>query len=194
MPSYQITLQLLLWKGASAQVFTTTKQIQIGANGDGQSIVARELFYSWQYGLTKDDALCKGATFLVHECGCTMELWDTMEPYLFNSRQQYCWLVWITRVILVVLLIGSSLIFYHILHFKRQKLTFYYQMMLLVAIFDAITSLVWLVGLAALDKFNSITQSLVGIYSAKGNAALCTASGFFWQLGKYFVYLYVFSL
>lgn len=143
-----------------------------------------ELYFMAQYQLSRDDSQCDQSKLVVHNCGCN----DGFLPYYGTSTVgQQAALVWIPRVVAFLSLVASSLIFYHILRTKSKgkRLSMYHQMMLMIATFDAITSLVWLVGTSAIQEYSD-TGHPWGIYGAKGNNATCTASGFFLQLGMCF--------
>lgn len=83
----------------------------------------------------------------------------------------------------MISLVASVLVLYHIVR-NKQKRKVYHQIMTLIAMFDVVTSLVWIVGTAAVDEYYSATGQLWSIYGAKGTEDTCTASGFFLQLGE----------
>lgn len=93
--------------------------------------------------------------------------------HLIATTQQAT-LVWVPWVVGLASLLSSVLVFYHILHIK-QKQKGYHQLTILVSAFDIITSLVWIVGTAAVNVHYHGTEQSWGIYGAKGNTASCAA-------------------
>lgn len=150
---------------------------------DGTSVLfdgTCELLFEMQHQIAGDSTKCDAQKFLVHLCGCN----EGLLPYMGTSTvEQQQALLWIPRGMATLSLSASASIFYTILRSRVKRRSVYNQMMLLIAAFDVITSLVWLIGTAAIPEINDVTDQPWGIYGASGNDATCTISGFFIQLG-----------
>lgn len=143
-----------------------------------------EAFYSAQYQITPGDALCRNAQFLTFNCGCN----DGVMEYLgAKTVNQQAVLAWVPRVVAIVSLVASLLVLRDILQDKKKRASVYHQIVIFVAIFDCVTSLVWIVGTAAIPKiaWHGLPS---GVYGAVGNEVTCTVQGFFFQLGLASVY------
>lgn len=140
-----------------------------------------KLFWAAQYQIPGGSVDCEVTTIFTHSCGCN----DGLFPYMGTSNTtQQAALVWIPRVMGLISLVASVLVLHHIVR-NKQKRKVYHHMMILIAAFDIVTSLVWMVGAVAVEKYFRDTDHPLGIYGAHGNSASCIASGFFFQLGKW---------
>lgn len=139
-----------------------------------------ETLYSTQYQLQHEDSICRTSRFLTYLCGCNG---GVLEYFGAKTVEQQAVLAWVPRPVGLLSLMASLLMFFDIFRDKRKWQSVYHQLVVVVALFDCITSLVWIAGTAAtpkVDKYGLRT----GIYGAMGNEATCTAQAFFVQLGK----------
>lgn len=102
-----------------------------------------EGFYSVQYQLTPEDALCRNARFITFQCGCNG---GVMEYLGATTVNQQAVLAWVPRVVAIVSLIASLFVLRDILQDKKKRASIYHQIVIFVTLFDCFTSLVWIVG------------------------------------------------
>lgn len=151
-----------------------------------------ELYWVTQYQ-TPNTAYetCELSFFATTYCGCN----DGLLPYYSTSTErQQKFMAWLPRCVGIVSLIASCLVSHHILKSPKKRVGVYQQFILLIVVFDVITSLVWIVGPAAVNEINGIAGIPWGIYGAHGNNATCKTSGFFFQLGKLFAHCCLYTL
>lgn len=141
-----------------------------------------ELYWETQYQLLESDIFCELSGYIDIHCGCN----GGHLPYYGTSTEgEQKMLAWLPRGIGTISLIASCLVLLHILKSPKKRAGVYQQFIILIAVFDIVTSLVWVVGPAAVKKVNKLSGLPWGIYGAQGTTATCTASGFFFQLGTY---------
>lgn len=139
-----------------------------------------ETLYLAQYQLSADQDWCGNGKLVAFYCGCND---GVLGYYGTSTTQEQAAVVWVARAVGIMSLIASSIILWNIVRDVQKRSSVYHQMMILVAIFDSITSLVWIVGPAAIEETNPSTGLSWGIYGTQGSTDSCTASGFFYQLG-----------
>jgi hypothetical protein len=143
-----------------------------------------EGLYSAQYQLNTGDDFCRNARFITFQCGCND---GVMEYFGATTIHQQAVLAWLPRAVAIVSLIASLFVLRDILKDKKKRASVYHQLVIVIAVFDCVTSLVWIVGTAAIPKiaWHGLPS---GVYGSLGNEATCTAQGFFFQLGFASVY------
>lgn len=139
-----------------------------------------ETLYLAQYQLSADQDWCGNGKLVAFYCGCND---GVLGYYGTSTTQEQAAVVWVARAVGIMSLIASSIVLWNIIRDVQKRSSVYHQMMILVATFDSITSLVWIVGPAAIEETNPGTGLSWGIYGTQGSTASCTASGFFYQLG-----------
>lgn len=167
--------------GAPLQKEFYDEKIPMLSNKESGITGTCEMLWETQYQLPRDGRLCKTSVLLTPHCGCH----EGITPYYGTStRRQQRILVWLPRTIGMVSLIASCLVLLHIFGPPKKRSGVYQQFIVLIVIFDIITSLVWIVGTAAVDDFNPNSGLSRGIYGASGTGASCRASGVFLLLGE----------
>lgn len=139
-----------------------------------------EALYAVQFAINKNDEICRTSRFITFHCGCNNGVFEYLGA---KTKQQQSILVWVPRMVGLLSLMASLLVFRDILSDKKKRRSVYHQIVVVVAFFDCVTSLVWIVGTAAIPEIDPFGVP-TGIYGAKGSNASCTAQGFFVQLGK----------
>eukprot|EP00980_Cylindrotheca_fusiformis_P009410 scaffold2058_cov115-Cylindrotheca_fusiformis.AAC.3 len=146
----------------------------------------QELLWAYQ-GVSEDTFDCFAASGFVHVCGCGIR------KYLGATTEvQQAALAWTLRMAGLLSAIGSSLILWDVFvvskkRNRNRRLTMLHQLVCGMSIFDVFSSIGNIFStLPILDYryFESASTPFpTGVYGAKGNAATCTAQGFFLQLG-----------
>jgi hypothetical protein len=140
-----------------------------------------ELYYLSQYQIPQDDDRCDLSIYVTFHCGCN----DGVLGYLGTSTaNQQAFIAWLPRAVALLSLAGSLIVLWDIMRNKKKRASVYHQLITLIAIFDIITSLVWMIGTFAVTEYSNLTGLEWGIYGANGNEASCQAQSFFFQLGK----------
>lgn len=137
-----------------------------------------EVLYLTQFQLPRDGEYCHLSHFLTFHCGCN----DGVFEYLgASTTKQHAAIAWIPRVVGIFSFVGAFLILLDILRFKRQRESLYHQIVVLVAIFDIITSVISIVDPAAGERINARVGLDAGVYGRHGTDATCKAQGFFFS-------------
>lgn len=146
------------------------------------SLVTCEMAYFAQYQVPNDVYMCSFFNdFLAFHCGCSNGEFLYMGA---SNKEEKKALVWVPRAVGMVSLAASLFVLWDISSSKKKRRSLYHQLICLIVIFDIVTSLVWIVGPAALPSVLDKTGMANGIYGTGGSDATCTAQGFFFQLGK----------
>mmetsp|Transcript_35898 Transcript_35898/g.78650 ORF Transcript_35898/g.78650 Transcript_35898/m.78650 type:complete len:776 (+) Transcript_35898:89-2416(+) len=129
------------------------------------------------YEIDADSQNCRLLTMQNYKCGCTGPGYVGA-----NTETKREVLVWLPRVSAILSLIGSTLIIFHVMKDpKRRKKTFS-QLMVALSAFDLFGSFAYAFTSLPLPYEDYINGS-------RGNAASCTAQGFFIQLGTTSAYI-----
>lgn len=150
-------------------------------NQDGAIPATCEMVYLAQYQVPQNDEICRQGDYVSFHCGCNDGLFEYFGTK--NTTQQAA-LVWIPRCVGIISLIASLLILWNILRVTEKRASLYHQLVSTIAAFDIVTSLVWIVGAAAMNPIYPSTGMNFGVYGTHGNDYTCNAQGFFFQLGK----------
>jgi hypothetical protein len=140
-----------------------------------------ELYFLTQYQLPKDDELCELSTMATFHCGCNN---GVLGYYGTSTQQQQQVTTWLPRAIGMISLLASICVLRDISSCVKKRQSVYHQLVLLIVCFDIVTSIVWIVGPAAVETFHEKVGLPWGINGAYGNKSTCRAQGFFFQLGK----------
>lgn len=141
-----------------------------------------EIYWYTQYQISQDDIRCDHSSVLTFHCGCNDGI---LGSWGATTEEQQIAMLWIPRVVGSFSLIAASMVLRHTLTDQKKRASVYHQMVFMIAIFDIVTALVFIVGAAAVEEMNPETGLTHGIYGAYGNDTSCKASGFFYQLGMY---------
>lgn len=145
-------------------------------------IVTCDIYFLTQYQYNTDHEFCKYNEIVSSHCGCNNGVSGLYG--VSNTTQQEAAL-WVPRVVGVISLFASFLILLDIGKSETKRSKVYHQLVAIIAVFDVITSVVWIVGPAAAPAISEFTGLSSEIYGASGSDATCTAQGFFLQLGKF---------
>lgn len=143
-----------------------------------------ELLYETQYQLENGHdfgSLCFKSRFPLIHCGC-----NDGELYYHGTADatKHKVLVWLPRAVGMVSLCASILVLIHILQDpNKRNASLYHQLVGTAAVFDMITSMVWIVGPAAMDTIDPESDLDLNIYGAAGNVSSCQVQSYFFQLG-----------
>lgn len=142
-----------------------------------------ESYYLTQFQLSSGDPVCESSDFVTIHCGCND---GVLHYYGTTTTKEQEVLMWIVRVSGSVSLVASLCILFDIAKTKRKKkATVYHSLILLIAVFDMITSVVFIVGPSVVLRNKETTGLPVGIYGAQGTSMTpCTVFGFLFHLGK----------
>ncbi|KAL7545981.1 hypothetical protein ACHAWF_009330, partial [Thalassiosira exigua] len=122
-------------------------------------------------GVHKDSKNCKLAQLQNYICGCK-GLWYAGA----NTQPKRNALVWVPRVTAILSGLGSSFVLFDVMRARRNWDSLFHQLMVQMALFD-------IIGSAAFAFTSLPIPSIYYVQGARGNAATCTAQGFFIQLG-----------
>lgn len=142
------------------------------------------MLYETQYQLSRQHEFCWLSEQITFHCGCNDGI---LNYYGTSSKTQQAVLVWLPRAVALLSLVASILVLISILKLKKNRESVYHQLIAVIVVFDIVTSLVWIVGPAAIESHDITTGVYRGVYGTldSANARTCTAQGFFLQLGKF---------
>ena len=159
-------------------------------------LTCRQLFDFVPQVTDADGARCYLAKETNYQCGCNNGFWG----YLGSDtvRQQRI-SVWLGRTTGTLGLGGALYILWDCYRYARRQQTrrassfnhnLYRQMMVLVAFFDAITGIIWILGSAVLPT-TLPNGDVLPAYGSLGNEMTCQVAGFVYQLGYGSIYVSV---
>ena len=163
--------------------FLRSDGLDLGTAPDVDFTPTCEVFYAAQYQMKNDvlETNCYGSRFAAIHCGCNdgkLFYHGTSDP------TKHAVLIWLPRAVGLVSLCASILVLFDILRNpKKRRGNTYYQLVGTAAVFDMITSVVWIVGPAAINPIDEVTWLDVGIYGATGTDTTCQVQAYFFQLG-----------
>lgn len=160
------------------------KAVELSGTGGIDITPTCEAFYALQYQVEHDVAVgsyCYGSQYATIHCGCN----DGQLYYHGTSDiAKHAVIVWLSRAVGLLSLCASILVLIDILRDpKKRRGSTYHQLVGTASVFDMITSIVWMVGPAAVNANSPDTKLDSGIYGANGNTATCRAQAYFYQLG-----------
>ena len=123
------------------------------------------------YEISKEDPNCQLALGFNYICDCQGP------GYMgANSDEKRKYLVWVPRATAILSFLSSAAIIFDVARDKKKRKKIYCQLVATMSIFD-------LLGSAAYSLTTLPIPTEYQIEGSKGNAATCTAQGFFIQMG-----------
>eukprot|EP00978_Attheya_sp_CCMP212_P004133 scaffold8976_cov60-Attheya_sp.AAC.1 len=122
---------------------------------------------------------CRLAQMMDHTCGCTGNGYGGAD-----STTKMAVLAWFPRCMAFLSFMGSTIILFNIITLENKQRKTFNQFMILLSLFDMIGSVAYAFTTLPLPAEDYM-------YGSRGNAATCTAQGFFIQLGVIAAYMNV---